>query len=109
MADLPAAGDSEDFGKLSVDLSQLAMTTRYEHTAAHVDLGRLEITVPKMQQRSDQLPQPILERFARTAVGVQAGSDLSGPDPGSAANQPSTQHTLTLNLSVDAGNIEVQR
>ena len=36
LAELPAAGDSEDFGKLSVDLSQLAVTTDASYTA-HVD------------------------------------------------------------------------
>jgi hypothetical protein len=39
---------------------------------------------------------------------VKAGSDLDGHFPDPQPAQPG-QHTLTLDLSVDAGNIEVQR
>jgi hypothetical protein len=106
VADLPAAGDSEDFGELSVDLSRLAMTSDATYSA-HVDLGRLEITVPKdanvlINYRAD------VGEVRAYGVDVQAGSDLSGQIPDQRPTQP-RQHTLTLDLSVDAGNIEVQR
>jgi len=105
MADLPAAGDSEDFGELSVDLSQLAMTSDATYSA-HVDLGRLEITVPKDANVLINYTADLGEVRAY-GVQVRAGSDLSGQitDP---PTEP-RQHTLTLDLSVDAGNIEVQR
>ncbi|HEX6761032.1 MAG TPA: PspC domain-containing protein [Propionibacteriaceae bacterium] len=106
LAELPAAGDSEDFGRLSVDLSQLAVTTDTSYTA-HVDLGHLEVTVPKdanvvVNYRTDM--------GAVRAYGeeVQAGSELTGQIKDPQLAQPG-QHTLTLNLSVDAGNIQVKR
>jgi phage shock protein PspC (stress-responsive transcriptional regulator) len=106
LAELPAAGDSEDFGELSVDLSQLAVTTDTSYTA-RVELGRLEVTVPK---DVNVVLNYAADMGAVRAYGdeVKAGSELTGEfkDP-----QPADpgQHTLTLNLSVDAGNIEVQR
>ncbi len=106
VADLPAAGDSEDFGELSVDLSQLAMTSDATYSA-HVDLGRLEITVPKDANVLINYTADLGEVRAYGAE-VQAGSDLSGQIPDPRPTQP-RQHTLTLDLSVDAGNIEVQR
>jgi phage shock protein PspC (stress-responsive transcriptional regulator) len=106
VAELPATGDSEDFGNLSIDLSQLAITADTSYTA-HVDLGRLEVTVPK---DAKVVVNYSADMGAVRAYGneVRAGSDLTGqiPDPQPAR---SAQHTLTLNLSVDAGNIEVQR
>ena len=106
VADLPAAGDSEDFGELSVDLSQLEMTSDATYSA-HVDLGRLEITVPKDANVLINYTADLGEVRAYGAE-VQAGSDLSGQIPDPRPTQP-RQHTLTLDLSVDAGNIEVQR
>jgi hypothetical protein len=106
LAELPVAADSEDFGKLSVDLSQLTVTADASYTA-HVDLGQLEVTVPKdarvvLNYNADM--------GAVHAFGdeIQAGSELTGQieDPQPAQ---SGQRTLTLNLSVDAGNIQVQR
>ncbi len=106
LAELPVAGDSEDFGKLSVDLSQLAVTADASYTA-HVDLGQLEVTVPK---DAHVVVNYTADMGAVRAYGeeIQGGSELTGrvTDP-----QPARpgQHTLTLNLSVDAGNIQVQR
>jgi phage shock protein PspC (stress-responsive transcriptional regulator) len=106
LAELPATGDSEDVGNLSIDLSQLAVTTDTSYTA-HVDLGHLQVTVPK---DANVVLNYSADMGAVRAYGkeVQAGSELTGqiPDP-----QPAlpAHHTLTLNLSVDAGNIEVQR
>ena len=106
LPELPVAGDSEDFGKLSVDLSQLAVTADASYTA-HVDLGQLEVTVPK---DAHVVVNYTADMGAVRAYGeeIQGGSELTGrvTDP-----QPARpgQHTLTLNLSVDAGNIQVQR
>jgi len=106
LAELPAVGDSEDFGKLSVDLSQLAVTADASYTA-HVDLGQLEVTVPKNAQ---VVVNYTADMGAVRAYGneVQAGSELTGNVTDPQPAQPG-QHTLTLNLSVDAGNIQVQR
>jgi phage shock protein PspC (stress-responsive transcriptional regulator) len=106
VAELPAAGDSEDFGKLAIDLSQLAVTTDASYTA-HVDVGRLDVRVPK---DAHVVVNYTAEMGAVHAYGeeIQAGPEITGrihpPQPA----QPG-QHTLTLNLSVDAGNIQVQR
>jgi hypothetical protein len=106
LAELPVAGDSEEFGKLSVDLSQLAVAADASYTA-HVDLGQLEVTVPK---NAHVVVNYTADMGAVRAYGdeVQAGSELMGQVPDPQPAQPS-QHTLTLNLSVDAGNIQVQR
>jgi hypothetical protein len=105
LAELPA-GDTEDYGELSVDLSQIAVThdARY---AAHVDLGRLEIIAPKdahvvINYTAD------LGAVRAYGVDVKAGSDVSGQLADPPPVEPG-QHTLTLDVSVDAGNIEVQR
>jgi len=106
LAELPAAGDSEDFGSLAIDLSHLAVTTDASYTA-HVDVGRLDVTLPMDAQ---VVINYTAEMGAVHAYGeeIEAGSEITGrinpPQPA----QPD-EHTLTLNLSVDAGNIQVQR
>ena len=106
LAELPAAGDSQDFGELSVDLSQLAVTGDATYRA-HVDVGQIDVTAPRdanvvINYKAD------LGAVRAFGAEVQGGSDLGGqlsdPQPAQAG-----QHTLTLDLSVDAGNIEVQR
>ena len=106
LAELPVAGDTEDFGRLSVDLSQLAVTTDTRYTA-HVDMGRLEITVPN---DVNVVVNYSADMGAVRAYGdeVQAGSELKGQIKDPQPARPG-QHTLTLDLSVDAGNIQVQR
>ena len=106
LAELPAAGDTEDFGKLSIDLSQLAVTADASYTA-HIDLGELEVTVPEDAQVVVNYTADV---GAVRAYGdeIQAGSELTGQVTDPQPAQPG-QHTLTLNLSVDAGNIQVQR
>ena len=106
LAELPAAGDSQDLGELSVDLSQLPVTSDASY-AAHVDVGHLDITVPSganvvINYKAD------LGAVRAYGVEVQAGSDLAGRINDPQPVQPG-QHTLTLDLSVDAGDIEVQR
>ncbi len=106
LAELPAAGDSEDFGRLSVDLSQLAVTRDASYTA-RLELGRLEVTVPK---DAYVVVNYTAEMGAVHAYGeeIRAGSEITGQHKDPQPAQPG-QHTLTLNLSVDAGNIQVQR
>jgi len=105
LAELPAR-DSTDVGKLSVDLSRVAVTSDVTY-AAHVDLGQLIVRVP---EDADVVINYRADLGAVRAYGaeVRAGSELTGQvtDP-----QPVErgQHTLTLDLSVDAANIEVQR
>jgi hypothetical protein len=106
LAELPAAGDSQDFGELSIDLSQLTVTGDATYQA-HVDVGQIAVTVPRdanvvINYKAD------LGAVRVFGAEVQGGSDLGGqlsdPQPPQAG-----QHMLTLDLSVDAGNIEVQR
>jgi phage shock protein PspC (stress-responsive transcriptional regulator) len=105
LAELPA-GDSEEVGKLSVDLSRLAVTSDVTY-AAHVDVGQLLITVPK---DSNVVINYTADLGAVRAYGaeIRAGSELTGQLKDPPPTRPG-QHTLTLDLSVDAGNIEVQR
>jgi phage shock protein PspC (stress-responsive transcriptional regulator) len=106
VAELPAAGDTEDFGRLAVDLSQLVVTADTSYTA-HVDLGRLEVTVP---DDAYVVVNYTADMGAVHAYGeeIKEGSEITGRiDPPQPA-QPG-QPILTLNLSVDAGNIQVQR
>jgi phage shock protein PspC (stress-responsive transcriptional regulator) len=106
LAELPPSGDTEDFGKLSIDLSQLAVTADASYTA-HIGLGELEVTVPEDAQ---VVVNYTAEVGAVRAYGeeIRAGSELTGQVTDPQPAQPG-QHTLTLNLSVDAGNIQVQR
>jgi phage shock protein PspC (stress-responsive transcriptional regulator) len=106
LAQLPAAGNSADFGKLSIDLSQLDVANDATYTA-HVDLGQLVVTVPKDANVVINYTADVGAIHAYGAE-VQAGSELSGRVPDPQPIQPG-QHTLTLDLSVDAGNIEVRR
>jgi phage shock protein PspC (stress-responsive transcriptional regulator) len=105
LAELPAR-DSTEVGKLSVDLSRVAVTSDVTY-AAHVDLGQLIVRVPEhanvvINYRAD------LGAVGADGAEGRGGRGRTGPvtDP-----QPAErgQHTLTLDLSVDAGNIEVQR
>ena len=100
-----AAGDSQELGQLVVDLSGLTTTKDVSYTA-HVGLGNLEVTAPKT------VNVVVNWRFESGALmldgdQVEAGSDLSGqqklpvPDP--------RKKTLTLNLSVDQGVVQVRR
>jgi phage shock protein PspC (stress-responsive transcriptional regulator) len=105
VAELPIAGDSQEFGEMSVDLRRLAVTSDAAYRA-HVDVGHLDVIVPKnvnvvINYKAD------LGAVRAYGAEVQAGSDLGGRiDPQPVLPQA---HTLTLDLSVDAGDIEVQR
>jgi predicted membrane protein len=100
-----AAGGHQEIGELKVDLRNLTATTDASY-AAHVDMGSLEVEAP------ENVNVFINYRVDSGALIVdgkqqQAGSDLSG------LVRPTTfdprRHTLTLNLSVDQGVVQVQR
>jgi phage shock protein PspC (stress-responsive transcriptional regulator) len=105
-ADLPADGDHLDAGKLTVDLSRLPIRTDTTYKA-RVDLGRVDVLVPRDAQ--------VVVRYTADAGEVTAfarpvaeGTELSGlvTDP-----QPlrPDRPTLTLDLGVDLGTVQVRR
>ena len=106
VSQLPADGNSLDVGQLTVDLSQLRLTSDAAYRA-RVDLGRLEVIVPKdanvvVHYSTD------LGKVNAYGKEIDKGTELTGdiPDPDVAA---SGTPTLTLDLSLDVGNIEVRQ
>jgi phage shock protein PspC (stress-responsive transcriptional regulator) len=106
LAALPAGGDSVDVGRLAVDLSGLVVDRDATYTAS-VDLGELRIVVPRDTN--------VVVNYSADAgkvhafgADVRSGSELHGtvhdPEP-ALPGRP----TLTLDLSVDLGNVEVSR
>ncbi|MBA3528452.1 MAG: PspC domain-containing protein [Propionibacteriaceae bacterium] len=100
-----ASGDDRELGELKVDLTGLKLTSDASYTA-HVDVGALEVSVPP------ELNVRIIWTVKSGAFVVddqetQAGSDLGGVvDP---ANPDAAVPTLTLNVSVDRGKVQVRR
>lgn len=104
-AELPAAGDTHPTGELKVDLRGLRTQRDLTYTA-HVGEGRLEVAVPADVN--------VAVRY-RTGLGVvQAyneplgvGNEVTGTiaPPTSMMGKP----TVTLDLSVDRGELTVQR
>ena len=104
--DLPVGGDHRDAGRLTVDLSRLPITTDTTYRA-RVDLGTVDVLVPKDAQ--------VIVRYTVDAGEVTAfsrevasGTELTGlvndPEP-VRPNRP----TLTLDLGVDLGAVQVRR
>jgi phage shock protein PspC (stress-responsive transcriptional regulator) len=105
IVDLPAGGDSQDLGRLSVDLSKLNLLSDATYKA-HVDLGTVTVVVPPQARvRIDYTVDTGAVRIqGRTiASGTELHQTIE-PDP-STAGQP----TLDLQLSVDSGTITVHR
>lgn len=105
-AALPVNGDRIDVGNLTVDLSRLALTGDATYSA-HVDLGQVTVVVPSDAR---VVVHYAADGGAVTTFGdeVQGGSEVKGEvaDPVDAvAGQP----TLTLDVSVDVGHVEVRR
>lgn len=100
-----ATGGHQEFGELKVDLRNLKATTDASY-AAHVDMGSLQVEAPK---NMNVFINWRVESGALIVDGKQqqAGSDLHG------LVRPTTldprRHTITLNLSVDQGVVQVQR
>ncbi len=106
VADLPASGDHLDAGRLTVDLSRLSVPTDATYTA-RVDVGTVNVLVPPDTQ--------VVARYSVDAGKVIvfgrppiAGSELSG-----LVNDPQPlrpdRPTLTLDLAVDLGTVQVRR
>ena len=105
-AQLPLAGDSVDVGNLTVDLSALVIDRDIAYRAS-IDAGNLQVTVPP---NTRVVVYYSADAGAVTTFGnaEKGGTELEGEvaDPVTAeAGQP----TLTLDLSVDVGKIEVRR
>ncbi len=106
VSQLPAGGDSLDVGQLTVDLSQLTLTSDAAYRA-RVDLGRLEVIVPKdanvvVHYSTD------LGKVRAYGKEIAQGTELTGDIPDPDVAEPG-QPTLTLDLSLDVGNIEVRQ
>jgi len=106
VAEFPPGGDALDFGDLSVDLRHLTLNADAAYSA-RVDAGNLDVVLPP--------DVPVIINYAVDFGRVEAydrrvddGSDLRGmiPDPRPARRG---QPTLTLNLAVDLGSVEVRR
>lgn len=105
VAELPPAGDSQPAGELQVDLRGLDLDADATY-AAHLGMGRLEVTVPadvnvELRYRVEQGLVLAFDEDPR------AGTDLSQVVPPAAPllGRP----TLTLDLSVDRGQLEIRR
>ncbi len=99
-------GDSVDVGELTVDLSQLALTADAAYTAS-VDLGHLDVIVPKDARVIVHYSNDL---GATTVFGtdIAGGTELAGDVTDPVVAKPG-QPTLTLDLSVDVGKLEVRR
>jgi hypothetical protein len=103
--DLPAGGDSQDLGRLSVDLSKLDVLSDATYQA-HVNLGTLTVVLPP------QARVRITYTVDAGAVRVYGRQIASGTELHQVI-EPDTstvgQPTLDLQLSVDSGTITVRR
>lgn len=97
--------DNREVGRLTVDLSRVPLKSDASYTA-HVEMGHLQVTVP-------QTANVVVHWKVKSGAlvmdpqDVQGGSDLDGTVTAS-GNDPQGP-TLTLNLSVDRGVVEVDR
>ncbi|MET0694002.1 MAG: PspC domain-containing protein [Propionibacteriaceae bacterium] len=98
-----APGDHHDRGELKVDLSRLPATADATYTAS-VDMGLLEVKAPK---NMNVVVKWQVDSGAIDVAGTdpQFGKDRSGVTP--VGTPDPRKKTLTLNLSVDQGYIEV--
>jgi phage shock protein PspC (stress-responsive transcriptional regulator) len=105
IVDLPAAGDSQDLGRLTVDLSKLNLLSDATYKA-HVDLGTVTVVVPPQARVriSYTVDAGAVRAYDRTIVSGTELHQTIQPDS-STDGQP----TLDLQLSVDSGTIAVRR
>ncbi len=105
VADLPGGGDASDVGQLEVDLSGLQVIRDVSYRA-QVGAGRLDITVP-----SDV--NVVLHYGVDAGVVTTYGQQVSGTDLHDSASDRAVldpdRPTLTLDLDVDLGELQVQR
>jgi len=104
LAQLPAAGDTQARGELVVDLSGLSVDEDATYTA-HVGAGHLEVVVPpgvNVALRYD-VERGVVQTYRED---LQAGANLVRAD--APVNPVAGAPTLTLDLSVDQGFLEVR-
>lgn len=106
VADLPAGGDTWDVGNYTVDLSQLKITDDVAYRV-HLDAGRLAVIVPAGVNVRTQytVDAGVVEAYGQQ---LESGTDLRADQLDPAVPNPN-QPTLTLDVSVDVGNVEVRR
>lgn len=105
ITDLPPGGDSLVSGELRVDLSRVVVTsdTRY---AARVGTGRLEVVVPQDANvvLRYTVDQGVVQTYGQDPRGGSRLTEELPPTP-LLPGRP----TLTLDLSVDRGQLEVRQ
>jgi len=103
--DLPARGDSLSAGRLEVDLSQLPVTQNLVYRA-HVDLGSLEVRVPRdvAVRVTYRVESGVMLAYSEQ---VDRGADLG--DVIEPVDLKPGAPVLTLDLSVDRGHLQVSR
>lgn len=105
-AEFPAGGDRRDIGTLTVDLRGLTLTEDATYQAG-VDVGNVVVLVPpdrpvRVNYRLDVGSVVVFGRPAGNGPELSGGvSDSGGAPPG--------RPTLTLDLRVGAGSVEVRR
>jgi len=104
-AEFPRNGDFRDFGPLTVDLSGLTLTRDATYQAS-ADFGSIVVIVPPqanvvVRYRADAGTVTV---FDRHFDGTELDATISDPQP----LRPK-QPTLTLDLGVDLGSVEVRR
>lgn len=105
-ASLPPAGDSRDVGRLEVDLSRMTLVSDTTYRA-HVETGSLEVIVPADVN--------VVLRYGVDVGVVRAYDEQAngGTDLHDVVSEPTvpdpTKPTLTLDLSVDHGDLQVRR
>jgi len=105
LAELPSAAKVQPRGELVADLSRIRVDQDTTFTA-HVGIGHLEVVVPR--DANVALNYRVQRGVVTTyAEDLRVGPDLAGVTPPLApiADVP----TLTLNLSVDRGLLEVRK
>ncbi len=104
-SEFPAGGDQFDLGSAQVDLSRLVLTGDATYTAA-VDVGRLIVTVPP---DANVVVDYTLDAGTVKLFGQQlaSGTELHAVRPADPTDRD--KPTLTLKLTADVGQIEVNR
>ena len=94
---------SVDVGNLMIDLSDLPWDGQTIHLSARVDLGNLEIRIPREVGIVGEASVDI----GRVATTGRTSSGLGSPHL--SFNETGTDGTVFLDASVDVGNIEIRR
>ena len=106
-ADFPPTAIARMSARSTVDLSQLALTTDATYQARSTS-GSIEVTVPEDAQVVVQLSRRRWQG-RRLRPAVANGTELNGDDPRPADRRGPGEPTLTLDLAVDVGTMQVRR